>query len=69
MYCLTGLYSRTQARKRKGEWRLPRQLKQTVPPPDAMDDLTAGMTLDEQIGQLFVVGFPGQDANPLICSI
>ena len=23
-----------------------------------MDDLTAGMTLDEQIGQLFVVGFP-----------
>ena len=30
----------------------------------AMDDLTAGMTLDEQIGQLFVVGFPGSDANP-----
>jgi beta-N-acetylhexosaminidase len=26
----------------------------------AMNDLTAGITLDEQIGQLFVVGFPGQ---------
>ncbi len=29
-----------------------------------MDDLTAGMTLDEQIGRLFVVGFPDHDANP-----
>jgi beta-N-acetylhexosaminidase len=29
-----------------------------------MDDLTAGMTLDEQIGQLFVVGFPGQTPAP-----
>ena len=30
----------------------------------AMDDLTAGMTLDEQIGQLFVVGFPDQTPTP-----
>jgi beta-N-acetylhexosaminidase len=29
-----------------------------------MDDLTAGMTLDEQIGQLFVVGFPDQTPTP-----
>ena len=29
-----------------------------------MDDLTAGMTLDEQIGQLFVVGFPDQTPAP-----
>jgi beta-N-acetylhexosaminidase len=30
----------------------------------AMDDLTAGMTLDEQIGQLFVVGFPVLEPAP-----
>ncbi|HEY7093808.1 MAG TPA: glycoside hydrolase family 3 N-terminal domain-containing protein, partial [Ktedonobacterales bacterium] len=29
-----------------------------------MDDLTDGMTLDEQIGQLFVVGFPDQTPTP-----
>jgi len=29
-----------------------------------MDDLAAGMTLDEQIGQLFVVGFPARTASP-----
>jgi beta-N-acetylhexosaminidase len=30
----------------------------------AMDDLTDEMTLDEQIGQLFVVGFPDQTPTP-----
>jgi beta-N-acetylhexosaminidase len=29
-----------------------------------MDDLTTGMTLDEQVGQLFVVGFPDQTPTP-----
>jgi beta-N-acetylhexosaminidase len=29
-----------------------------------MDDPTAGMTLEQQIGQLFVVGFAGQTASP-----
>jgi beta-N-acetylhexosaminidase len=29
-----------------------------------MDDLTASMTLDEQIGQLFVVGFPALEPTP-----
>jgi beta-N-acetylhexosaminidase len=30
----------------------------------AMNDLTGGMTLDERIGQLFVVGFPDQTPTP-----
>jgi beta-N-acetylhexosaminidase len=35
----------------------------------AMDDLTDGMTLDEQIGQLFVVGFPDQTPTPELLAL